>query len=278
MFDNKKVVVVMPAYNAAHTLETSHAEVLDQGVVDLVIVVDDASDDRTVEIARALPSTRVATHPQNLGYGANQKTCYRLALDEGADIVIMVHPDYQYTPMLIPAMVAMIGNGLYHCVLGSRILGGGALRGGMPRYKYIANRVLTATQNLLVRAKLSDCHTGYRAFSRRVLESLPLLENSDDFVFDNQMLAQILYQGFEIGEISCPAAYFEEASSINFRRSVTYGLGVLETSFQLVLQRLGLAEFDIFAAGGRRLTPAPFNGTADARPSDSSGGSAGHLD
>jgi glycosyltransferase involved in cell wall biosynthesis len=276
MFDNKKVVVVMPAYNAALTLERTVREI-PTDLVDEIVVTDDASSDETVTEARRL-GLRTLEHTRNLGYGANQKTCYQEALRLGADVVVMLHPDYQYTPRLIPSMVGLITHGPYDVVLGSRILGGGALRGGMPRYKYVANRVLTATQNLLVRAKLSDCHTGYRAFSRRVLESLPLLENSDDFVFDNQMLAQILYQGFEIGEISCPAAYFEEASSINFRRSVTYGLGVLETSFQLVLQRLGLAEFDIFAAGGRRLTPAPFNGTADARPSDSSGGSAGHLD
>jgi glycosyltransferase involved in cell wall biosynthesis len=246
VFKDRRVVVVMPAYNAAHTLESTHAEVLEQEVVDLVIVVDDASDDRTVEIARTLPSTVVATHPMNRGYGANQKTCYRLALDEGADIVIMVHPDYQYTPKLIPAMVGMIGNGLYHCVLGSRILGGGAIRGGMPWWRFVANRSLTLIGNLLMASKLSEFHTGYRAFSRELLERLPLEHNSDDFVFDNQMLAQILWLGYVIAEVSCPTRYFAEASSINFRRSVRYGFGCLHTAMTYRLARMRLVSSRLF--------------------------------
>ncbi len=240
MFRDKRVVVVMPAYNAAQTLETTYKEVMDQGVVDHVIVVDDASRDQTTSIARTLPNTTVHTHPKNRGYGGNQKTCYRLALDQGADIVIMVHPDYQYTPMLIPAMASMIGNGLYHCVLGSRILGGQALRGGMPYWKYVANRGLTFVENMLMGAKLSEYHTGYRAFSRELIEKLPIEHNSDDFVFDNQMLAQILWSGYVIAEVSCPTKYFEEASSINFRRSVIYGFGCLHTALTLRLARWGL--------------------------------------
>ncbi|RLB93555.1 MAG: glycosyltransferase family 2 protein, partial [Deltaproteobacteria bacterium] len=211
MYRDQKIVVVMPAYNAARTLEKTHAEVMAQQVVDHVIVVDDGSNDKTVAIARDLPQTTVHVHPANRGYGANQKTCYRLALEAGADIVIMVHPDYQYTPKLIPAMAAMIGSGLYHCVLGSRILGGYALQGGMPMWKYVANRLLTAVENLLTRAKLSEYHTGYRAFSRELLQRLPLEANSDDFVFDNQMLAQILWLGYTVAEVSCPTRYFAEA-------------------------------------------------------------------
>jgi len=241
MFREKKVVVVMPAYNAARTLQQTYDEVMDQDVVDHVIVVDDASADETTAIAERLPHTTVWTHEDNRGYGANQKTCYRLALEAGADIVVMVHPDYQYTPMLIPAMAAMIGNGLYHCVLGSRILGGNALHGGMPYWKYVANRGLTFVENVLMGAKLSEYHTGYRAFSRELLERLPIEHNSDDFVFDNQMLAQVLWHGYVIAEVSCPTKYFPEASSINFRRSVVYGLGCVGTAATFRLAKLGLA-------------------------------------
>jgi glycosyltransferase involved in cell wall biosynthesis len=240
MFNHKQVVVVMPAYNAAETLRKTYDEVMAQGVVDLVVVVDDGSRDETVEIARALPRTVVEVHPQNRGYGGNQKTCYRLALENGADIVIMVHPDYQYTPLLIPAMASMIGNGLYDCVLGSRILGGEALQGGMPLYKYVSNRFLTAAENLLLGAKLSEYHTGYRAFSRTLIEKLPLDKNSDDFIFDNQMLAQIHWTGTLIAEVSCPTKYFPEASSINFQRSLKYGLGCLGVGLKFRLARWGV--------------------------------------
>jgi len=244
----------MPAYNAARTIERTYAEIpLD--LVDEVVLTDDASRDETVEIARRL-GLRTLVHERNRGYGGNQKTCYAEALRLGADVVVMLHPDYQYPPKLIAAMVGLITDGPFDAVLGSRVLGGRARRGGMPLYKYVSNRALTAAQNLLCSAKLSEYHTGYRAFSRQVLESLPLLENSEDFVFDNQMLAQILYADFEIGEISCPAAYFDEASSINFRRSVTYGLGVLGVSLQYFLQRRGWASFPIFSPSGRRLEPA----------------------
>ncbi len=246
MFKGQKVVVVMPAYNAEATLIRTHQEVMEQGIVDLVIVVDDASSDRTAELARQLPSTLVHVHPRNQGYGANQKTCYRLALEQGADIVIMVHPDYQYTPQLIPAMASMIANGLYLCVLGSRILGGYALQGGMPLWRYAANRFLTFVENLLMGAKLSEYHTGYRAFSRTLLEQLPLDANSDDFVFDNQMLAQILWLGFPIGEVSCPTKYFAGASSINFRRSCVYGLGCLKTALIYRLAKWGLCRTGLF--------------------------------
>ncbi|MFA7345274.1 MAG: glycosyltransferase family 2 protein [Terrimicrobiaceae bacterium] len=231
----------MPAYNAAHTLEKTHAEVIGQGIVDLVILVDDASEDQTISIARSLPHTKVHVHETNTGYGGNQKTCYRLALEEGADIVIMVHPDYQYTPKLIPAMASMIGNGLYHCVLGSRILGGQAMAGGMPFWKYAANRILTFLENLLLGAKLSEYHTGYRAFSRELLMKLDLSKNSDDFVFDNQILAQIHWVGYRIAEVSCPAKYFPEASSINLKRSIEYGIGCLETGVRFRLARMGLS-------------------------------------
>jgi len=246
MFSNQKVVVVMPAYNAALTLRRTHEEVVAQGIVDQVVVVDDASADETVAVARSLPGTIVATHPSNQGYGANQKTCYRLALEAGADIIIMVHPDYQYTPKLIPALASLVGNGLYHCVLGSRILGGGALSGGMPLWKYVANRFLTFVENLLTGAKLSEYHTGYRAFSREVLERLPLEYNSDDFLFDNQMLTQILWMGYRIAEVSCPARYCAESSSINFRRSVTYGLGCLVTACSFRLAKLNLIQSRLF--------------------------------
>ena len=230
----------MPAYNAARTLRQTYQEVLAQGVVDHIIVVDDASRDDTVEVARGLDGVRVHVHPANLGYGGNQKTCYRLALEEGADIVIMVHPDYQYTPLLLPALVSLVGSGLYPCVLGSRILGGGALKGGMPGWKYVANRLLTLFGNVLMAAKLSEYHTGYRAFSRELLEQLPLDANSNDFVFDNQMLAQILWLRQPIGEVSCPTKYFPEASSINLRRSIRYGLGCVATACAFRLARLGL--------------------------------------
>ncbi len=248
MFQTRKVIVVMPAYNAAKTLRQTHAEVMAQGLVDQVILVDDGSKDDTVAIAQTLPGVKVHIHPVNRGYGGNQKSCYRLALAEGGDIIIMIHPDYQYTPKLIPAMVSMIGNGLYPCVLGSRILGGYALQGGMPGWKYVANRALTAVENLLLGAKLSEYHTGYRAFSRELLLTLDLAGNSDDFVFDNQMLAQILWHGFTIGEVSCPTKYFPEASSINFRRSVRYGLGCLATGLSYRLTRWGLVRGKLFPA------------------------------
>ncbi|HEX2924329.1 MAG TPA: glycosyltransferase family 2 protein [Chloroflexota bacterium] len=240
MFKGKKVIVVMPAYNAAQTLQKTYSEVMEQGCVDLVIVVDDASQDETTRIARTLEHAKVYTHASNMGYGGNQKTCYRLALEEGGDIVIMVHPDYQYTPKLIPAMVALIGNDLYSCVIGSRILGGYAIRGGMPLWRYVSNRFLTLAENLLMGAKLSEYHSGYRAFSRELLDRLPLEVNSDDFVFDNQMLAQILWHGYTVGEISCPTRYASEASSINFWRSVKYGFGCLATAacYRLAKMRL----------------------------------------
>ncbi|MBA4396037.1 MAG: glycosyl transferase family 2 [Syntrophus sp. (in: bacteria)] len=246
MFRDKKVVVVMPAYNAAQTLRMTYDEVMAQGIVDLVILVDDASHDDTKAIAAALPGTKVHVHEQNLGYGANQKTCYRLALKEGGDIIIMVHPDYQYTPKLIPAMVSMIASGLYHCVLGSRILGGHAVRDGMPVWKYAANRFLTFVGNVLLDAKLSEYHTGYRAFSRELLERLPIDANSDDFVFDNQMLAQIVWFGYVIAEVSCPTKYFAEASSINFRRSVKYGFGCLATAMIFRLSKIGVVKSTLF--------------------------------
>jgi glycosyltransferase involved in cell wall biosynthesis len=241
MFNNHRIVVVMPAYNAARTLRQTYDEVMAQRIVDLVIVVDDASRDDTVAVARQLEGVQVEVHPMNRGYGGNQKTCYRLALAAGADIVIMIHPDYQYTPQLIPAMAAMVASGLYPCVLGSRILGGGALRGGMPVWKYVANRCLTLVENVSLGAKLSEYHTGYRAFARTLLERLPLERNSDDFVFDNQMLAQILWLREPIGEVTCPAKYQPEASSINFRRSVRYGFGCLATAARFRLARWGLA-------------------------------------
>ena len=238
MYKDKKVIVVMPAYNAAKTLRKTYEEVMAQGIVDLVVLVDDKSRDETVSIAKTLPDTLVYTHEKNLGYGGNQKTCYRLALEADGDIIIMVHPDYQYTPKLIPAMASMIGNGLYHCVLGSRILGGYALKGGMPVWKYIANRFLTFTENVLIGAKLSEYHTGFRAFSRELLEKLPLETNSDDFVFDNQILAQIIWCGYTIAEVSCPTKYFAEASSINLFRSIKYGFGCLMTALLFRLTKM----------------------------------------
>jgi glycosyltransferase involved in cell wall biosynthesis len=240
MLNGQKIVVVMPAYNAARTLRQTYNEVMAHEMVDLVIVVDDASQDETVAIARTLDRVQVEVHPINRGYGANQKTCYRLALAAGADIVIMIHPDYQYTPQLIPAMASLVASGLYPCVLASRILGGGALRGGMPWWKYLANRFLTLAENLLLGAKLSEYHTGYRAYARSLLEQLPLEANSDDFVFDNQILAQVISLGGAIGEVTCPARYLPEASSINFPRSVRYGLGCLATAARFRFARWGL--------------------------------------
>jgi len=244
MLNGKRVVVVMPAFNAEKTLERTYKEIPFE-FVDEVILVDDASRDRTSEIAKKM-GIHTVVHTENLGYGASQKTCYRAALGLQADIIIMVHPDYQYTPKLIPAMASMIAYGEFDVVLGSRILGIGALKGGMPLYKYISNRFLTLFENLLLNHKLSEYHTGYRAFSREILERLPLEKNSNDFVFDNQILAQIIWFGYRIGEVSCPTKYFPEASSINFRRSLMYGLGVLKTSLQFRLQKWGILSSPIF--------------------------------
>lgn len=253
MLNNQKIVVVMPAYNAARTLSQTVAEI-PREIVDEILLVDDASADETVQVANELGLT-VFRHAQNFGYGRNQKTCYREALRRGADIVVMVHPDYQYSPNLIVPMAGMIAFGEYDAVIGSRILGKGALVGGMPLYKYIANRFLTLAQNLLVNYKLSEYHTGFRAFRREVLENLPLEENSDDFVFDNEMLAQTIFFNYRIGEISCPTRYFEEASSINFSRSVKYGFGVLATSLKFRFHRLGVSRFRIFRRRGQKLLP-----------------------
>ena len=250
MLQGKKIIVVMPAYNAAATLKKTYDEVMSHGIVDLVIVVDDASHDETTAIAKTLPNTRVYTHPDNLGYGGNQKTCYRLALEEGGDIVIMIHPDYQYTPKLIPAMASLISSGLYPCVIASRILGGRATREGMPRWRYVSNRFLTLAENLLMAAKLSEYHTGYRAFSRELLEQIPFEKNDDDFIFDNQMLAQILWFGHIIGEVSCPTRYSPDASSINFRRSVKYGFGCLWTALTFRLAKMGLIKSELFPRHG----------------------------
>ena len=246
MLNGKKIVVVMPAYNAAKTLEMTYAEIPFE-IVDDLVLVDDASRDRTLEIAREM-GIHTIVHEKNLGYGGNQKSCYRAALALGADIVIMVHPDYQYTPNLIPAMASMIAYGEFDAILASRILGVGARQGGMPLYKYISNRFLTLFENLMLGHKLSEYHTGYRAFSREILERLPLEKNSNDFVFDNQMLAQIIWFGYRIGELSCPTKYFEDASSINFRNSVIYGLGVLRTSVQFRLRKWGLGAASIFSS------------------------------
>jgi glycosyltransferase involved in cell wall biosynthesis len=245
MIQGKKVVVVMPAYNAEKTLEITYAEI-PFTIVDEVVVVDDCSKDRTVEKAKSLGIKHVIRHERNTGYGGNQKTCYDYALNLDADIVVMLHPDYQYTPRLIPSIVYMIANELYPVVLGSRILGRGALKGGMPRYKYIFNRFLTLFQNIMMNQKLSEYHTGYRAFSSDVLKKINYHANSDDFVFDNEMLAQIFYAGFEIAELTCPTKYFTEASSINFSRSLKYGLGVLSVSFKYRFQKMKLARFKIF--------------------------------
>ncbi len=246
MYNERKIVVVMPAYNASRTLKKTYEEVIAQGIVDKVIIVDDGSSDETVHIARTLPDVIVHRHTKNLGYGGNQKTCYKMALNEGADIVIMVHPDYQYTPLLIPAMVSLIANDLYHCVLGSRILGGHALKGGMPVWKYIANRGLTFVENILTGAKLSEYHTGYRAYSRELLETINIDANSNDFVFDNQILAQIIWAGYTIAEISCPTKYFTEASSINLFRSVVYGLGCLRTALFFRLAKMNIISSTLF--------------------------------
>src|SRR5205807_155552 len=250
MINGKRIAVVMPAYNAEKTLEVTVGELPD--LVDIRILVDDHSSDATVDLAQRL-GLHVFLHDRNYGYGRNQQTCYREALAAGADVVIMLHPDYQYTPLLITALASMVAYDVYDVVLGSRIIGGTALRGGMPRYKYVANRLLTAFENVFLRVKLSEYHTGYRAFSRDVLTTLPLLENSDDFVFDNQMLAQCVYFGFRIGEVSCPTKYFAEASSINFRRSVNYGLGVIATTVQFVLQKWVLVRLARFSVQGPKL-------------------------
>jgi len=253
MIRGHTLAVVLPAFNSSRTLADTVRELPD--IVDLRILVDDASSDDTVAIARSL-GLSTFTHDANYGYGRNQMTCYREALNTGADIVVMVHPDYQYTPRLLPAMASLIAYDVYDVVLGSRILGGRARAGGMPLYKYVANRILTAWQNLMLGAKLSEYHTGYRAFSRRVLETVPLLENADGFVFDNQLLTQCLHFGFRVGEVSCPTKYFAEASSIDVGRSVLYGLGVVKTTIQCVLQRAGVSRFRIFDPNGRRLTPS----------------------
>ncbi len=245
MINNKTITVVLPAYNAEKTLEQTYREI-PFDIVDHVILVDDLSRDKTVEKARELGIKHIITHKQNKGYGGNQKSCYNKALEIGSDIIVMLHPDYQYTPKLIHSMCFLIANNVYEVVLGSRILGKGALKGGMPLYKYIANRLLTMTQNLLMNQKLSEYHTGYRAFSRKVLETVNFNDNSDDFVFDNQMLAQIFYAGFEVAEITCPTKYFDDASSINLRRSIKYGLGVLSVSLSYFLQKTGICRFKIF--------------------------------
>ncbi len=245
MYKGKKIVVVLPAYNAAQTLPKTWAEI-PFDLVDEVVLVDDASKDNTVEVAKSLGVHHVIQHDRNKGYGGNQKTCYTKALELNADIVIMLHPDYQYTPKLLTAMISIIGNEVYPVVLGSRILGNGALKGGMPLYKYIFNRMLTFTQNVLVQQKLSEYHTGYRAFSREVLTSINFMANSDDFVFDNQMLSQIIFKDFEIGEVTCPTKYFKEASSINFKRSVVYGLGCLSVSLKHRLVKMGLMKSEMY--------------------------------
>jgi glycosyltransferase involved in cell wall biosynthesis len=245
MLHDKKITVVMPAYNAAKTLQITFEE-LPREIVDQVILVDDGSWDNTAQIARQL-GIHTIIHPENKGYGANQKTCYSAALELDSDIVVMLHPDYQYTPRLLTAMISLVAEGLFDCVLGSRILGVGALKGGMPVYKYISNRFLTFVQNILLRYKLSEYHTGYRAFARQVLESLPLEYNSDDFIFDNQMLSQIIYGGYSIGEISCPTLYMEESSSINLHRSIAYGIGVLWTSMLYRLNKWGIVKSRIFS-------------------------------
>jgi glycosyltransferase involved in cell wall biosynthesis len=251
MINGKRIAVVMPAYNAEKTLEMTVRELSD--LVDIKILVDDSSKDQTAAMSKQL-GVHTFVHDANYGYGRNQQTCYREALAAGADIVVMVHPDYQYTPSLVPAMAGMIASGVYDMVLASRILGGGAMKGGMPVYKYISNRFLTAFQNLFLGIKLSEYHTGFRAFSRNLLETLPILENSDDFVFDNQMIAQAAMFNFRIGEISCPTKYFEEASSINFKRSVEYGLGVLATTLSYVSQKMGLIHLARFDANGRKVS------------------------
>lgn len=253
MMLGKKLIVIMPAYNAENTLRQTYKE-LPHEYVDEVILVDDASKDETPQIAREL-GIKTIIHPENRGYGGNQKTCYREALRHGADVVVMVHPDYQYSPRLVAAMASMIVSGHYDVVLGSRILGGGALKGGMPLYKYVANRFLTFIENLALGIKLSEYHTGFRAVTREVLETLPLEENSNDFVFDSEMLIQTVYFGFRIGELSCPTRYFKGASSINFNRSVKYGFGVLASTMKYVISKLGLGKFEIFSSDGTKLSP-----------------------
>jgi glycosyltransferase involved in cell wall biosynthesis len=245
MIKGQKVVVVLPAYNAAKTLRQTYDEI-DRLVVDEVILVDDASKDDTITVAREIGIQHIIRHEKNKGYGGNQKSCYNKALEVGADIIVMLHPDYQYTPALITPMVSLIANNVYPVVLGSRILGKGALKGGMPMYKYLFNRMLTMTQNILMNQKLSEYHTGYRAYHKDVLLSIPFNDNSDDFVFDNELLAQIFYKGYEIAEITCPTKYFDEASSINFKRSAIYGLGVLRVSLQYFFNKIGLAKSKLF--------------------------------
>jgi glycosyltransferase involved in cell wall biosynthesis len=266
MINGKRIAVVMPAFNAGITLEQTVRELPSE--IDIKILVDDGSTDETVRIASGL-GLRVFAHDRNYGYGRNQQTCYREALRAGADVIVMVHPDYQYTPLLVTAIAGMAASGVYDVVLGSRILGGGALKGGMPHYKYVANRFLTAFQNLFTSAKLSEYHTGFRAFTSDVLRALPLLENSDDFVFDNEVLAQCVFFGFRIGEISCPTKYFKEASSVSFGRSVRYGFGVLGTTLKLVLQRMGLVHLRLFSAGGRKLDMGYYREQHDTTPLES---------
>jgi glycosyltransferase involved in cell wall biosynthesis len=251
MLNGKRICVVMPAYNAEKTLKKTYDEI-PKDIVDNVILTDDASTDETVKVSREL-DIKTFVHTENKGYGGNQKTCYQAALESGADIVIMLHPDYQYTPKLILPMASMMTEGLFDAVIGSRILGNKAIMGGMPLYKYVSNRILTLSENLLIQQKLSEYHTGYRAFSRKVLETIPLMENSDDFVFDNQMLCQTLYFGFDVGEVSCPALYFDEASSISFSRSVTYGMGVIQTAIKYAMARRGMGHFRIFNPNGKKL-------------------------
>ena len=252
MINSKRVCVVMPSYNAEKTLQKTYDEI-PKNIVDEIILTDDASKDQTVELAHRL-GIKTFIHDQNKGYGGNQKTCYKAALDVGADIIIMLHPDYQYTPKLITAMASMIAEGIFDAVIGSRILGNKAMKGGMPFYKYASNRFLTLIENFLIQQKLSEYHTGYRAFNRNILETIPILENSDDFVFDNQMLCQILYFGFEVGEVSCPALYFDDASSISFSRSVTYGLGVIQTALKYAMAKQGIGHFKIFNPQGKRIS------------------------
>ena len=251
MLNGKRICVVMPAYNAEKTLKKTYDEI-PKDIVDNVILTDDASTDETVKVSREL-DIKTFVHTENKGYGGNQKTCYQAALESGADIVIMLHPDYQYTPKLILPMASMMTEGLFDAVIGSRILGNKAMMGGMPLYKYVSNRILTLSENLLIQQKLSEYHTGYRAFSRKVLETIPLMENSDDFVFDNQMLCQTLYFGFDVGEVSCPTLYFDDASSISFSRSVTYGLGVMQTAIKYAMARRGMGHFRIFNPNGKKL-------------------------
>jgi glycosyltransferase involved in cell wall biosynthesis len=245
MLNNKKIVVVLPAYNAAKTLERTYKEI-PFDIVDDVVLVDDVSKDNTIEVAKQLGIKHIIQHDKNKGYGGNQKSCYNKALELDADIVVMLHPDYQYTPLLIPAMCSIIANELYQVVLGSRILGKGALRGGMPYYKYVFNRMLTFTENILIGQKLSEYHTGYRAFSKEVLQSIKYMNNNDDFVFDNEMLSQVFMKNYEIAEITCPTKYFEDASSINFRRSATYGMGVLRVSFTHLFHKLGIKKSPLY--------------------------------